>query len=671
MYLCILALPFLGFFFTFFFGRFIGSFGCCFISSFSITLSFFLSVFAFYEVAFSGSPCTLLIFCWFSSELLLSNWGFYFDSVSVIMLLIVCGVSSIVHFYSVGYMGNDPHQSRFMSYLSLFTAFMVFLVASDNFVVMFFGWEGVGLTSFLLIGFWCNRVQAGKSAVKAMLANRVGDFGIALAIACIFLTFKTLDYLTVFALTPCVLDNYFSLFSIYVDRLTVISFFLFWGVTGKSAQIGLHIWLPDAMEGPTPVSALIHAATLVTAGVFLILRCSTFFENSPKTLFIVSIFGAFTAFFASSVGLVQNDLKRVIAYSTCSQLGYMIFSAGLSYYSVALFHLANHALFKALLFLSVGCIIHGLSDEQDMRKLGGVIQLFPISYTMVLVGSLALTGFPFLTGFYSKDAILELALSKYNFAGNFSYYLGCCAAFCTSFYSFRLIWLTFINKTNSYKVCIQQSHEAPFLMILPLLLLSLGAIFGGFLMRDMLIGSGTSLFGSSIHNCHENLNSVDSEFLHAFFKNLPFIFSFFGGLLSFFFINCFFLSKESIFSYKTTTFYKNLYTFFIQKWNFDQIVNNLIIVKTMHFGYNCSFQLFDKGVIELLGSSGFSWQLLLLSKNFSKLHSGLFYHYFFIMMFWLIIFILFSLLSFYNFLSCLNLLVLLFCYSLVVLNVMG
>jgi NADH-ubiquinone oxidoreductase chain 5 len=364
--------------------------------------------------------------------------------------------------------------------------------------------------------------------------------------------------------------------------------------------------LPDAMEGPTPVSALIHAATLVTAGVFLILRCSTFFENSPKTLFIVSIFGAFTAFFASSVGLVQNDLKRVIAYSTCSQLGYMIFSAGLSYYSVALFHLANHALFKALLFLSVGCIIHGLSDEQDMRKLGGVIQLFPISYTMVLVGSLALTGFPFLTGFYSKDAILELALSKYNFAGNFSYYLGCCAAFCTSFYSFRLIWLTFINKTNSYKVCIQQSHEAPFLMILPLLLLSLGAIFGGFLMRDMLIGSGTSLFGSSIHNCHENLNSVDSEFLHAFFKNLPFIFSFFGGLLSFFFINCFFLSKESIFSYKTTTFYKNLYTFFIQKWNFDQIVNNLIIVKTMHFGYNCSFQLFDKGVIELLGSSGFS-----------------------------------------------------------------
>jgi NADH-ubiquinone oxidoreductase chain 5 len=275
--------------------------------------------------------------------------------------------------------------------------------------------------------------------VKAMLVNRVGDFGIALGIACVFLTFKTLDYLTVFALSPCVLNNYFCVLSTHIDRLTIISFFFFWGVVGKSAQIGLHIWLPDAMEGPTPVSALIHAATLVTAGVFLVLRCSTLFENSPKVLFIVSIVGALTAFFASSVGLVQNDIKRVVAYSTCSQLGYMVFSAGLSYYSLALFHLANHALFKALLFLSVGCIIHGLSDEQDMRKMGGIIQVFPVSYSMILIGSLALTGFPFLTGFYSKDVILELALSKYNFVGNFAYYLGCCAAFCTSFYSFRLI----------------------------------------------------------------------------------------------------------------------------------------------------------------------------------------------------------------------------------------
>ena len=349
------------------------------------------------------------------------------------MLLVVSGVSSLVHVYSTEYLSTDPHQGRFMGYLSLFTGFMLVLVSADNLLVMFFGWEGIGLASFLLIGFWYTRIQASKSAIKAMIVNRVGDLGLALGISLIFLTFKSIDYLVIFGLAPKVINISFLFLSFELDSLTIISFLLFWGALGKSAQIGLHIWLPDAMEGPTPVSALIHAATLVTAGVFLIIRCSILFENS-NVLFIVTLIGALTAFFASSVGLVQNDLKRVIAYSTCSQLGYMVFAAGLSNYSIAFFHLANHALFKALLFLSAGCVIHGVSDEQDMRKMGSLIKFFPVSYTMILIGSLALVGFPYLTGFYSKDAILEVAIAKHSLVANFAHLLGCLAAFCTSFY---------------------------------------------------------------------------------------------------------------------------------------------------------------------------------------------------------------------------------------------
>ena len=332
---------------------------------------------------------------WLNCELLRIKWGFLFDGLTMIMLCVVTGISSLVHLYSTEYLNGDPHHSRFMSYLSLFTAFMLVLVSADNFVVMFFGWEGIGLASFLLISFWHTRIQASKSAIKAMLVNRVGDVGLALAICISFLTFKTVDYATTFALSPLVLDKTLSFLGFEFNVLTIIAFLLFWGVMGKSAQCGLHIWLPDAMEGPTPVSALIHAATLVVAGVFLIIRCSILFEYSDTTLTIVSIMGALTAFFAASVGLFQNDLKRVIAYSTCSQLGYMIFITGLSHYSVSLFHVANHAVFKALLFLSAGCVIHGLSDEQDLRRMGGLLHILPVSYIMILIGSLALIGTPF------------------------------------------------------------------------------------------------------------------------------------------------------------------------------------------------------------------------------------------------------------------------------------
>ena len=509
---------------------------------------------------------------------------------------------------------------------------MLVLVTSDNFLVMFFGWEGIGLASYLLISFWHTRIQAGKSAIKAMLVNRIGDLGLALSICSVFLTFKTLDYSIVFSLANFASETNFSFLSFNADRLSIITFFIFWGALGKSAQIGLHIWLPDAMEGPTPVSALIHAATLVTAGLFLIIRCSVLFEECPVVLSIVTIIGSLTAFFAASVGLVQNDLKKVIAYSTCSQLGFMMFACGLSHYSIALFHLANHALFKALLFLSAGCIIHGLLDEQDLRKMGGYIQILPVSYTMVLIGSLALVGFPFLTGFYSKDVVLEVALASPSFVGSFAHWLGCIAAFCTSFYSFRLIFLTFINNSNSNKVYVENAHEAPIAMILPLMFLAFGSIFWGFFSKDLFVGVGTSFFLTSISINFENLVLLEAEFAPTLLKNIPFILTIFGAILSFLLINCSATSKNVIFDYKIGGFYRTLYNFLIKKWHFDQIGNELVIHRIMNFGYRVSFQTLDKGSIEVFGAFGSSLKLWNVSKSISQIHSGMIFHYSFIML---------------------------------------
>jgi NADH-ubiquinone oxidoreductase chain 5 len=593
-----------------------------------------LSLFSFYESALSGSACSVILSSWINIELFITPWSFCFDSLSVTMLLVVCGVSSLVHLYSIEYMLTDPHASRFMGYLSLFTFFMLVLVTSDNFLVMFFGWEGIGLASYLLISFWHTRIQAGKSAIKAMLVNRVGDLGLVLSICSIFLSFKTLDYSIIFSLSSFSTENSFSfLFFNSADRLSVITFFIFFGALGKSAQIGLHIWLPDAMEGPTPVSALIHAATLVTAGLFLIIRCSVLFEECPTILSIVTIMGSLTAFFAASVGLVQNDLKKVIAYSTCSQLGFMMFACGLSHYSIALFHLANHALFKALLFLSAGCVIHGLLDEQDLRKMGGLLQILPISYTMILIGSLALVGFPFLTGFYSKDVVLEVALSSPTFIGNFAHWLGCLAAFCTSFYSFRLIFLTFLNNTNSNKAYIENAHEAPLIMVLPLMFLAFGSIFWGFFSKDLFIGVGTPFFLTSLTTNFDNLVILEAEFAPTILKNIPFIFTFLGALLSFFLINCSVTSKTVIFDYKVGFLYRNVYSFLTKKWHFDQLANELIIHKLMNFGYRISFQTLDKGSIEVFGPFGSSVKLWSFSKSLGNIHSGMIFHYSFVMLF--------------------------------------
>ena len=421
MYSLIIFLPLIGAFAGGFFGRFVGEKGAGIITTTAMVFATLFSYAALYNLVVTGNPVYIDLFTWIDSGLFEARWGFTFDSLTCIMLIVVTTVSTLVHLYSTEYMAGDPHVPRFMAYLSLFTFFMLMLVTSNNLIQLFFGWEGVGLASYLLINFWFTRIPANKAAIKAMVVNRVGDFGLSLGIMAIFFIFKSVDFDTIFALVPH-FDGYtFVFFNDTYNIFNVICLLLFIGAVGKSAQIGLHTWLPDAMEGPTPVSALIHAATMVTAGVFLLIRCSALFEYAPDILLVVTFVGAVTALFAATAGMLQNDLKKVIAYSTCSQLGYMVFACGISNYSVSMFHLMNHAFFKALLFLSAGSVIHAMADEQDMRKMGGLINLLPFTYTMILIGSLSLMGFPFLTGFYSKDAILELAYSSYTIDGCFAH----------------------------------------------------------------------------------------------------------------------------------------------------------------------------------------------------------------------------------------------------------
>ncbi|KAJ3668691.1 hypothetical protein LUZ61_022845 [Rhynchospora tenuis] len=401
---------------------------------------------------------------------------------TVVMLIVVTSISSLVHLYSISYMSEDPHSPRFMCYLSILTFFMPMLVTGDNSLQLFLGWEGVGLASYLLIHFWFTRLQADKAATKAMLVNRVGDFGLAPGISGRFTLFQTVDFSTIFARASAPRNSWISC-NMRFNAISLICILLLIGAVGKSAQIGSHTWSPDAMEGPTPVSASIHAATMVTAGVFMIARCSPLFEYPPTALIVITSAGATTSFLAATTGILQNDLKRVIAYSTCSQLGYMIFACGISNYSVSVFHLMNHAFFKALLFLSAGSVIHAMSDEQDMRKMGGLASSFPLTYAMMLIGSLSLIGFPFLTGFYSKDVILELAYTKYTISGNFAFWLGSISVLFTSYYSFRLLFLTFLVPTNSFGRDISRCHDAPIPMAIPSILLALGSLFVGYLAK--------------------------------------------------------------------------------------------------------------------------------------------------------------------------------------------
>jgi NADH-ubiquinone oxidoreductase chain 5 len=629
MYLTLIFLPLMSSVASGLFGRYLGPKGACIITINGLLFTCILSLIAFYEVALAGSPVYIKLISWVDSELFNVDWGFLFDTLTVTMCCVITFISLLVHVYSTEYMAHDPHLPRFLSYLSLFTFFMLILVTADNYIQMFVGWEGVGLCSYLLINFWFTRIQANKAAIKAMVINRVGDFGLILGILTIFIKYQSVDYSTLFAITPKFVGQTFNFFNFEFDLLTTIGILLFVGCVGKSAQIGLHTWLPDAMEGPTPVSALIHAATMVTAGVFLLARSSPIFEYAPNALFVVVVIGSITAFFAATAGILQNDLKRVIAYSTCSQLGYMIFSCGLSNYSVGVFHLSNHAFFKALLFLGAGSVIHAVADEQDMRKMGGLKKLVPFTYSVMLVGSLALMGFPFLTGFYSKDVILEVAYSKYTNYGHFSYFLGVFAAFFTAFYSIRLLHLTFLSEPNGYRPVIINAHDSAVGMLAPLAILAIPSIFIGYLTKDMAIGLGTDFWGNSVYTLPQNMNLIDAEFIPQIWKLVPVGLSLFGALFSFLMYT---FGTQSLYQIKISFPGRKVYTFLSKKWFFDRILNEYITQYLLSFGYHISYKTIDRGLIEILGPMGLSNLVSKKAFYLHKLQTGFLYHYAFLML---------------------------------------
>ena len=490
MEISILFLPLIASIISGFFGKYIGDRNSEILTSVFVSISAFLSIFVLYQVIVNQYEENIVIATWINSGSLDVNWSMLIDPLSAVMLVVVTSVSSLVHIYSIGYMSHDPHKPRFMAYLSLFTFAMLMLVTADNFIQLFFGWEGVGLCSYFLIGFWFKKESANAAAIKAFVVNRVGDFGFALGIFLIFYLLGTVNYSEVFQQVPTVIDKNLLFLGFEIKAIDLICLLLFIGAMGKSAQILLHTWLPDAMEGPTPVSALIHAATMVTAGVFLVVRCSPIFEYSPLILNLVTIVGMTTAFFAATVALVQTDIKKIIAYSTCSQLGYMFFAAGVGAYNVAMFHLFTHAFFKALLFLGSGSVIHAFKDEQNINNMGGVWKKLPYTYVLMIIGTLALTGFPFLSGFYSKDAIIEFAYLKGNTTGYYAAGIGIFTAFLTSIYSWRLIFKTFHGKYNNKDIDIKETHDSPLVMLLPLVILAIGAIFAGYLFKDLFVGHG-------------------------------------------------------------------------------------------------------------------------------------------------------------------------------------
>lgn len=642
IYSLIILLPLLSFISGSCFGLYLG-YGVCIITVMSSFFTCLLSLLLFLNLFKTNIVYKLVLGTWINSEYFDLSWAFCFDSLTSIMLVVVTFISFLVHLYSTEYMKTDPHLTRFMSYLSLFTLFMIILVTANNFLQMFVGWEGVGLSSYLLINFWFTRIQANKAAIKAMLVNRVGDFFILLALFLLYSSCYSLDYDVVFPLAPYLTSYSFNFFEIYINSLDLICLFLFLGAMGKSAQLGLHTWLPDAMEGPTPVSALIHAATMVTAGVFLLARCSFLFELAPSILNLIMLIGSLTAFFAATTGLFQNDLKKVIAYSTCSQLGYMIFACGLSSYEVGIFHLSNHAFFKALLFLGAGSIIHAVADEQDLRKFGGLKNLLPFSYSIMLIGSLALIGFPFLSGFYSKDTILELAFAKYTYLSHFCYILGSLAAFCTAFYSTRLIFLVFFSEPNGNRKNFINAHESPWPITVPLFILALLSICIGFFTKEFFIGFGTDFWNYSIFILPENYLMVEIEFINFFFKILPLILT---GLGCFCAYNLYVNNLVNFYTIKQSKLYYMFYTFFLKKWYFDRLYNQIISQNFLFAGYFLTYQQLDRGLLEFIGPFGITNILNFSTNKLKYLQSGQISQYLFLFFFFIFATISFIIISF-------------------------
>src|SRR6187431_394438 len=493
MYQAILFLPLLGAIFAGFFGRLVGARASEVVTTALVLVTAVLSWLAFYQVAIQGQEVRIELVRFVESGALKSMWALRIDTLTAVMLVVVTTVSGLVHLYSIGYMEEDDSRPRFFAYLSLFTFAMLALVTADNFLQLFFGWEGVGLASYLLIGFWYHKPSANAAAIKAFIVNRVGDFGFALGIFAVFTLFNSIQYDTVFASAPDQVGKTMEFLGFQVDALTLICLLLFMGAMGKSAQFLLHTWLPDAMEGPTPVSALIHAATMVTAGVFMVARLSPLFELAPIALGFVAIIGATTAFFAATIGLVQNDIKRIIAYSTCSQLGYMFVAMGVGAYSVGMFHLFTHAFFKALLFLGSGSVIHAVSDEQDIRHMGGLRHKIPFTYIVMIIGTLALTGFPLTAGYFSKDAIIEAAFVGKNPMALYAFICTVAAALLTSFYSWRLIFKTFHGEPHD-RMHWRDAHESPMTMLIPLGFLAAGSVLAGLPFKEIFAGRGVEGF---------------------------------------------------------------------------------------------------------------------------------------------------------------------------------
>lgn len=652
MYLALLTLPLITFVCIGLFGRLIGPRGTIVLSLISSVSSALISFTIFYEVALCRCPCQITYASYFHSGLFDANWGFLFDTLTAVMCVVVTLISCLVVLYSCSYMIEDPHFIRFISYLKLFTVAMLMLVTADNYIQLFVGWEGVGLASFLLISFWFTRLQASKAAIQAMLLNRVGDIALALGIICLFFCYKTTSYQALFT---CVTDFY-NLAALQIAGYTSVQWslldfsciLLFIGAMGKSGQFGLHAWLPNAMNAPTPVSALLHAATMVTAGVFLLARTSPLLEFAPYATVIIAVIGAITTIFAGTIGLVQNDFKSIIAYSTCSQLGYMVTICGLSNYNVGIFHLFNHAFFKALLFLTAGAVIHALANEQDVRKFAGLQQILIFSYTALLIGTLALVGTPFLTGFYSKDVILELAYARYSIAAHFSYLLTCFSVFTTSYYSFRLLFLCFhtnINDgleshkqrtyarknnleykskyTNIYKQY-ANAHDADWVMALVLLILAIGSIYAGWFFKPMFIGLGSDFWNNSIFIKPNNGIMVEAEFLPQFVKILPLVLTISGALIAYLFSMIWVSGAYQI----ASNHLSNIYLFLNQRWFYDKLLNELVAYNGYKIGFDF-VKVFDKGLLELLPMFGLGLPKFLKSVyiKLGATQSGLIYHY--------------------------------------------
>ncbi len=592
-------------------------------TSLFVSISAILSIFVFWKGIQNDIYGNYKIFEWITSGDFTANWSINIDPLSSVMLVVVTFVSALVHIYSIGYMSHDPHKPRFMSYLSLFTFSMLALVVSDNFLQLFFGWEGVGLCSYLLIGFWYKKETANNAAIKAFIVNRVGDFGLAIAIFLIFFFFGTINFNETFQATSQFAEKKLVFFGFELNLITLICIFLFIGAMGKSAQFLLHTWLPDAMEGPTPVSALIHAATMVTAGVFLVVRCSPMFEYSQVALNLVTIIGMITAVFAASVALVQNDIKKIVAYSTCSQLGYMFFATGIGAYHVAMFHLFTHAFFKALLFLGAGSVIHAFNNEQDIRNMGGVRKKLPFTYILMLIGTLALTGFPFLSGFYSKDAIIEFAFLKDSYLGNYAATIGIITAFLTSIYSWRLFFKTFHGPYNNKKISIGQTHESPLIMLIPLILLSIGAIFTGYFFKSTFIGHQSNDFWqSSIFF----LNEINHEAIPLWFLLItPILVTITIPLTFYLFIK----NTKVLEDFKNTN--APLHNFLLNKWYIDELYEKIFVNPAKKIG-SFFWKRGDIGIIDKFGPDGISKLVKIISNKTGKLQTGFIYDYAFVML---------------------------------------